>query len=350
MHTANDEQGCAADTNTDEASCFRRAVVSYLALKVHSATPANTMSASKLIKKLFKRGDKTHAGASSTLAATSTSPPPSPTTAAMLHTPLPQTASRLLSLPGEIRNKIYAYALYPSLSTITLHRAPQTVLPLHIFAICRQIRSEAISALCSSKAFSLFGLRTANAFFAMIGDGASDIRYVTIHCETDWRSESEGMAGRRVELLRYLELATSLRSLRLVVGDFPFTHQDELQLGCASSVGSQFLYAIRSVVDRERAWAEEERVVRERFLTLCDQMDALQAVRSLKEKLKKEHEERTEKVFQVGKRVSLQGDVKNVMLPLRVSEYLRKAEEDSRGTCCDGMNYGDDIYNTSAPL
>lgn len=259
--------------------------------------------------------------------------------ATILQAPLPQKASQLLSLPGEIRNKIYEFAIYPSLSTISLHRAPETVLSLPIFAICRQMRSEAISKLCSNKSFSFSDLRTANAFFEMIGDGVSDLRFITICSEADWRSASEEISVEKVTLLDHLELATSLRFLQLIVGDFPLTFEDELQLENASSVGAKFLYAIRSIVDHERAEVGEERVMRERFLALCDQIGALQAVRSLKEKLKTEHEERADKVFRLGKVVSLEGNIESVMLPLRMPEDLRKTEEGPMRTCYDGMNY-----------
>ncbi|KAL1641589.1 hypothetical protein SLS61_010030 [Didymella pomorum] len=247
--------------------------------------------------------------------------------ATILQPPVPQTASRLLSLPGEIRNKIYDFAVYPSLHTISLHRAPETVLSLPIFALCRQMRSEAISKLCSSKSFSLSGLRTANSFFEIIGDSVSDLRYVTIRSEADWRSGREEMAVEKATLLDHLELMTALRSLQLIVGGFPFAFEDEQQLNIASSVGAQFVFAVRSVVDHERVEVEEESVMRERFLALCDQLGALQAVHFLKEKLQKEHEERAEKVFQLVKLVSLEGVFEGVRLPLRMPEYLRKTGE-----------------------
>lgn len=300
------------------------------------------MTASELIKNLFKGGDKKDVGTSSASSAAPPSPPTSPMLAPILQDPPPQTASRLLFLPGEIRNNIYSFVIYPSLSTISLHRAPEAVLSLPVFAICRQMRSEAISKLCSSKSFSLFGLHTANKFFEMVGDGVSDLRLVAIRCETDWRSESGKMAVEKVELLDHLELATSLRSLQLIIGNLSLATQDESHLKSASSPGAQFLYAVRSVVDHERVEAEEERVMRERFLALCDQIGALQAARFLKDNLKREHEERTEKVFRLGRVVSLEGDVGGVTLPLRMPAYLRKTEEDPRKTCCDGR---DDEYD-----
>lgn len=290
------------------------------------------MTTSKLIRKLFKRGDKKDAEASKTSAAIS------PSVAALFQVPLQQKASRLLSLPGEIRNRIYDFAIYPSLSAIPLHHAPGTVLSLPIFAICRQMRSEAISKLCSSKSFSFSGLRIANAFFEVIGDGLKDLRFVTIYSETDWRSGSEEMAVEKVTLLDHLELATSLRSLQLVVGDFPLASQDEFQLETALSVGVQFLYAVRSVVDHERTEVEEERVIRERFLALCDQIGSLEAVCFLKEKLKKEHKERADRVFRVGRVASLEGNVKSVMLPLRLPEFLGSMEKHPKRTCYDSRN------------
>ncbi|KAF3044612.1 hypothetical protein E8E12_003554 [Didymella heteroderae] len=273
------------------------------------------MATFKLIGKLFKRNDKNNdknnVEASNNPAATSSSPSHLPMMATILEALLPQTASRLLSPPGKSATRSM-----PSPSTL---RSPLSIFTAH-----------------QKQSFSLFGLLTANAFFEMIGDGMSDLRFVTIRSKSDWRSESEEMAVEKAALLDHLELATSLRSLHLIVGDLPFTFQNEAELKSAASVGAQFLYTIRSVADHERSGTEEERVMRERFLTLCNQIGALQAVRFLKEKLKKEHEERADKVFRVGKVVSLEGHVGSVPLPLRMPEYLRKIEEDPRRTCYDG--------------
>lgn len=249
--------------------------------------------------------------------------------ATILQASLPQKASQLLSLPGEIRNKIYEFTVYTSLSNISVHRTPQTVLSLPVFAICRQMRSEAISKLCSSKSFCLSDLRIANAFFEMIGDGVSHLRFVTICSETDWRNVSEEIAVEKRALLDHLKLATSLRSLHFVVGNFPLTSEDQRQLENASSAGARFLYAVRSTVDHERAEAEEELVMRERFLVLCDQIGALQAVRFSKEEVKMEHEERAYRVFRLGKVAGLEGKIESVMLPLRMPACPKNTEEDS---------------------
>lgn len=290
-------------------------------------SPISTMSTAKFIRKLLKRGDEKNSGATSTPLSSQSSARPLPIKATILQDPLSQSPSRLLSLPGELRNRIYALVIYPSLLAISVQHTPETVLSLPVFAICRQVRSEAVSKLCSSKSFSLFGLRTANTFLRMIGDGVSDLRFVTIRSETGWRTESGEMVVERANLLGHLELATSLRSLQFVVGDSILENQDVQHFENASSVGAQFLYAVRSVVDHERLGAAEDVVIRERFLTLSDQIGELQAVRTLKKKLQKEHEDRAEKVFRLSKLVSMEGSIGDVLLPLRIPEYLGKPKK-----------------------
>lgn len=120
----------------------------------------------------------------------------------------PQPDSLFLRLPGELRNRIYAYATYPSLSTILIQAYPEPVLSFPIFHICRQIRFEATSLLCSSKSFEISGLVTANRFFMLVQDHMAQLRRVLIRCTVAWRKESEALAVEKSELFDHLELAT----------------------------------------------------------------------------------------------------------------------------------------------
>ncbi|KAF2624423.1 hypothetical protein BU25DRAFT_493705 [Macroventuria anomochaeta] len=300
------------------------------------------MTTSKLFKRLFKRRVKVDVGDYNTAASSCSAP-----SSSVLETITPQQlllqqfrlqkASPLLSLPGEIRNQIYALAIYPSLTTITIFKHVETVLSFPIFHICHQVRLEAISYLCSSRVIYLSGLSIANQFFEMVGDGVKSLRHVTIRCEKAWREKGEEVDIERNELLGYLELATGLQQLEFVVGEYPLSVRDETGLQDVQSVGAKFLYAVRYVVDGESG-IQEERETKERFLRLREDVGALQAVRFLNDKLKEEHEQRAEKVFRLRNVMSLEESIGELKLPVRMWEYLRKTEEDSRRTCYDGRD------------
>ncbi|KAF2854468.1 hypothetical protein T440DRAFT_234319 [Plenodomus tracheiphilus IPT5] len=103
-------------------------------------------------------------------------------------TPPPQTDLGLnfLRLPGEIRNQIYEYAIYPNLTMVQINSTDDAahlgsnVLSPSIFRASRQVRAEAISNLCANKTFQIFRIKTANVFFDVIGSAISEIKEILL--------------------------------------------------------------------------------------------------------------------------------------------------------------------------
>ena len=291
------------------------------------------MTASKLIKKLFKLkskskdGDCNNSSSSSTTSSSSgvafATRPKLPQHLAAAH----NTTSRFLSLPGEIRNRIYIYATYVSISTISVHHHPETIFSLPIFHICHQIRSEAISHLCAAKAFYFDGLVMANEFLDIIGpDAMPDLRVIAIR-DQEWREQSGRMEEERGELVDWLELAVSLKKLDYIVGGLPFGVDDEQHISSASSPGAKWAFKVRDTVDKENYEEEEEGDLEERSGTLCEDLGRDQPVRNLREQSSKENETREKKVFRVHKMVSLQGKTEEIMMPCRKPGVLRAVEK-----------------------
>ncbi|KAH6629873.1 hypothetical protein C7974DRAFT_454945 [Boeremia exigua] len=292
------------------------------------------MTTSKLLSKLFKRksrkdetSDTATASASHTSSSVSTPAPTQHQLARTLQT-RPQVASPFFSLPGELRNRIYAYATYPSLLSITIFQNPEPVLSANIFHLCRRIRSEAISHLCSSKSISLADLRTANKFFELVRDEMPSLRHITIRSDSAWRLGTAEVEVEKSVFLDYLELATGLKKLEMVVGQWPLSVQNRAQLCDAGSVGAGFLYAVRDLVDREVGGEELERVTMERLLALCKNFSAPRAVQDLKAALNEEYEQREVKVFRLYKVTSLEGGIERVELPMRMPGCLISTEHD----------------------
>tara|TARA_R110002003_G_scaffold97_5_gene7771 strand:- start:3375 stop:4121 length:747 start_codon:yes stop_codon:yes gene_type:complete len=94
--------------------------------------------------------------------------------------------SPFLRLPGELRNLIYSYAIFPRLDavTITHETKPEhfgkTVLSLPLFRVSHQIRAEALSYLVANKGLKICGYEAATAFFDCIGSAIKDVRAVVI--------------------------------------------------------------------------------------------------------------------------------------------------------------------------
>ncbi|KAG9196646.1 hypothetical protein G6011_01767 [Alternaria panax] len=88
----------------------------------------------------------------------------------------------ILELPGEIRNHIYAMAIYPDLSSIVIANCTKpehlaaSVLHLPLFRVCRQIRAECISYVCATFHLRILGLQTAIVFFNCAGTAVSEIK------------------------------------------------------------------------------------------------------------------------------------------------------------------------------
>ncbi|EUC42226.1 hypothetical protein COCMIDRAFT_29141 [Bipolaris oryzae ATCC 44560] len=87
-----------------------------------------------------------------------------------------------LDLPGELRNQIYAYSIYPDLSSIFVANCTKpehfgaTILHLPIFRTCRQIRAETLSYLCATLQLGFLGIHSAVLFFSLAGKAASEIK------------------------------------------------------------------------------------------------------------------------------------------------------------------------------
>jgi hypothetical protein len=132
---------------------------------------------------------------------------------------------RILQLPGELRNLIYHFAIYPRLNHIQImpnrdylqgHKNSQSpVLNLPVFHISHQIRVEALSFLCANKELRILGLDAANAFFEVAGGAISDIKRVVLSqpvCK-DFSSDVE----RLDTFFRLLGNAAALQHFKLVV-------------------------------------------------------------------------------------------------------------------------------------
>ncbi|KAI2482780.1 hypothetical protein Ptr902_05097 [Pyrenophora tritici-repentis] len=93
---------------------------------------------------------------------------------------------KFLDLPGEIRNQIYSYIIYPDLHSVTIancaipEHLAASVLHLPLFRTSHQIRAEALSYLCANIPLRILGVRTANVFFSWAGSAVSDIKSLTI--------------------------------------------------------------------------------------------------------------------------------------------------------------------------
>jgi hypothetical protein len=91
-----------------------------------------------------------------------------------------------LDLPGELRNKIYAYALFPRVGTITAanankpHHLATSMLASPLFRASQQIRAEALSYLCATLSSQFFGISVANLFFACVGEAVREIKHVSL--------------------------------------------------------------------------------------------------------------------------------------------------------------------------
>ncbi|EUC38594.1 hypothetical protein COCCADRAFT_32254 [Bipolaris zeicola 26-R-13] len=91
-----------------------------------------------------------------------------------------------LHLPGELRNQIYAYTIYPNMGSILLVNCNKpehfgaTILHLPIFRTCRQIRAETLSYLCATFQLRFFGIHSAVVFFSLAGKAAAEIRSLVV--------------------------------------------------------------------------------------------------------------------------------------------------------------------------
>lgn len=97
-----------------------------------------------------------------------------------------KTDCAFLELPGEIRNHIYAMAIYPELSSIVIVNCTKpehlavSVLNLPLFRVSRQIRAECLSYMCSRFPIRILGLQAAIVFFSCAGPATSEIKALTL--------------------------------------------------------------------------------------------------------------------------------------------------------------------------
>ncbi|KAF2112301.1 hypothetical protein BDV96DRAFT_158278 [Lophiotrema nucula] len=128
----------------------------------------------------------------------------------------PNTGIGFLNLPGEIRNEIYQYLIFPNLQFIMIigntndRCYGDSILQHPIFRMCRQVREEALSFLCANKEFHIYGVNSASRFLDYIGTaGRQSIANVML-CLV---SHSETLNYDR--LLRYIPEMTNLKSFHL---------------------------------------------------------------------------------------------------------------------------------------
>ncbi|KAF2013618.1 carbohydrate-binding module family 35 protein [Aaosphaeria arxii CBS 175.79] len=133
--------------------------------------------------------------------------------------------SGFLSLPGELRIAIYAWALFPLVDTITIRGVsrPQhlskTILKPAIFRLNRQIREESLHYLCSNKAFKLLLLQPAIVFLEVIGlTGRRALEVLEILL-----APSDLLETNKIEVLTtFLRDTRKLREVRII----NYTHSD----------------------------------------------------------------------------------------------------------------------------
>jgi hypothetical protein len=91
-----------------------------------------------------------------------------------------------LRLPGELRNLIYSYAIFPRLDAITISHETKaehfgkTVLSLPLFRVSHQIRAETLSYLVANKGLKICGYEAATTFFDCIGPAIKDVKGLVI--------------------------------------------------------------------------------------------------------------------------------------------------------------------------
>ncbi|PSN65527.1 hypothetical protein BS50DRAFT_636290 [Corynespora cassiicola Philippines] len=104
-----------------------------------------------------------------------------------LSTPQPPLLSRLFLLPGELRNEIYSYVLFPrhaELLVVNKNHASdfvRTILRSSLFRTSRQVRAEALSYLFQSKKIIILGIANTAAFLQAIGPvGRANLTHLKI--------------------------------------------------------------------------------------------------------------------------------------------------------------------------
>ncbi|KAH3904041.1 hypothetical protein HBI56_042840 [Parastagonospora nodorum] len=135
-----------------------------------------------------------------------------------------QINSGFLKLPGELRNEIYSYVIYPTLRSITIaitqkrkaRHFSESVLNPGVFRICHQVRAEAISYLCSAKHLKICGSDAAIAFFDVLGDGIRGVKRISIAQPI---RQGRPLPPEQIDMLfYYLDQAASLKYFKIEMG------------------------------------------------------------------------------------------------------------------------------------
>ncbi|KAH7077409.1 hypothetical protein FB567DRAFT_149296 [Paraphoma chrysanthemicola] len=130
--------------------------------------------------------------------------------------------SPLLRLPGELRNLIYSYTIYPSLNAVIVshetqpHQFGKTVLSLPLFRVSHQVRAEALSYLVTNKRLRICGYDAAAAFLECIGPAARNVKALTIAQPFIWDQKVQLEPVDRC--IHYLDQASDLAYIRIEHG------------------------------------------------------------------------------------------------------------------------------------
>lgn len=156
--------------------------------------------------------------------------------------------SRLLELPGELRNHIFSYCIFHLLGQRPLMVAHSVkkghfnpaILKAGLFHVCHQLRAEALSYLAATKGFKILGIEPASSFFNCLGAAAADLKRITVAQPI---VRDAPMSSRQIDtFFAFLDQATSLQFFRLELGRIgaPFTWEKE-------NIGTDWVFLERTL-------------------------------------------------------------------------------------------------------
>jgi hypothetical protein len=92
-----------------------------------------------------------------------------------------------LTLPGELRNQVYSYLIFPNLKEILvrdqefLEEMYSSVLSAPIYRTCRQVRNEALSYLCSQRQITFLNFSACSTFISCSGEsGRTNLSHIKL--------------------------------------------------------------------------------------------------------------------------------------------------------------------------
>ncbi|KAF2266268.1 hypothetical protein CC78DRAFT_152761 [Lojkania enalia] len=137
-----------------------------------------------------------------------------------------------LKLPGELRNKIYAYLLFPSQEKLLIafankYRAlAESCFQSPVFRLNRQIRAEAIAFLCANKQIHFQNAISALNFLRLVGEGGiSNFKRISLTIDV-FQSQLFLETG-QYEFLQLLRKARNLKHFHLQVDVWKWGYGDE---------------------------------------------------------------------------------------------------------------------------